>query len=68
MKVGDLVMNGQGHTGIVTGVGYMILAMEIGVETLIEHMAADYQLLVIIINSFYLRAVLVQNMTKVDYI
>jgi len=22
MKVGDLVMNGQGHTGIVTGVGY----------------------------------------------
>jgi len=22
MKVGDLVRNGQGHTGIVTGVGY----------------------------------------------
>ncbi len=22
MKVGDLVMNGQGHTGIVTGLGY----------------------------------------------
>jgi hypothetical protein len=22
MKVGDLVRNGQGHTGIVTGIGY----------------------------------------------
>ena len=22
MKVGDLVMNGQGHTGIVTAIGY----------------------------------------------
>ena len=55
MKKGDLVQNGQGHTGIVTGVGYMILAMEIGVETLIEHMAADYQLLVIIIQSLIMR-------------
>lgn len=23
MKVGDLVRNGQGHVGIVTGIGYM---------------------------------------------